>query len=162
VASLRLARASDRPFLKQMLAVAFDWRGDAPPEVLETIMNRPDIAHYVAGWPADGEAGVVAEVGDTAVGAAWWRFFTDADPGYGFVDAVTPELSIGVVVTQRRRGVGELLMGGLIDEARQRGLPALSLSVERGNGAVGLYRRLGFETVAQVGNADTMVLLLRP
>jgi ribosomal protein S18 acetylase RimI-like enzyme len=162
VVSLRLADAPDRPFLKQMLAVAFDWRGDAPPEVLETIMGRPDIAHYVEDWPRDREAGLLAEAADTAVGAAWWRFFTEADPGYGFVDEVTPELSIGVTATHRRRGVGELLLGGLIDEARRRELPALSLSVEQGNGAIGLYRWLGFETVGRVGNADTMALVLRP
>jgi ribosomal protein S18 acetylase RimI-like enzyme len=162
VVSLRLATAPDRSFLKQMLAVAFDWRGDAPPDLLETIMSRPDIAHYVEGWPREGEAGVVAEAADGAVGAAWWRFFTEADPGYGFVDDATPELSIGVVATQRRRGVGELLLGGLIEEARRRGLRALSLSVERGNGAIGLYQRLGFETVGRVGNADTMALVLRP
>jgi ribosomal protein S18 acetylase RimI-like enzyme len=162
VVSLRLALASDRPFLKLMLAAAFDWRGDATPELLETITSRPDIAHYIEGWPRQGEVGLVAEDGDEAVGAAWWRFFTDADPGYGYVDERTPELSIGVVPAHRRRGVGTLLLGGLIDEARRRGLPALSLSVESGNGAIGLYRTAGFETVGRVGNADTMVHHLGP
>jgi GNAT superfamily N-acetyltransferase len=160
VVSLRPAHRSDRPFLTQMLAVAFDWRGDASPEVLDAIMSRPDIAHYVEGWPRDGEAGVVAVEGDECLGAAWWRYFSHPDPGYGYVNDRTPEVSIGVVARHRRQGIGSLLMTGLIDEAKLRGLPGLSLSVEQGNEAAALYTRTGFATLTRIGNADTMLLEL--
>ena len=48
----------------------------------------------------------------------------------------------------------------LIECARERAVPALSLSVEPDNPAARLYRRLGFVEVGGVGGAVTMVLTL--
>jgi GNAT superfamily N-acetyltransferase len=59
---------------------------------------------------------VVAVEGEP-VGAAWWRLFTAEDPGYGFVDEATPQVSIGVLPEARGRGVGERLLRALIAEA---------------------------------------------
>ena len=157
--TLRPALHSDRPFLEQMLEVAFDWRGDAPAQVLSTLMQRPETAHYVEGWPREGDVGFVADDGDP-IGAAWWRYLTHDDPGYGYVDDNTPEISMGVVASHRGQGVGTALLGALCNEARRRDMPALSLSVEDGNRAAALYRRLGFESIGRVGNSDTMVLEL--
>jgi ribosomal protein S18 acetylase RimI-like enzyme len=143
-----------------MLAAAFDWRPGETVLSTAQIMSRPDTSHYVAGWPRDTDVGFVAEEGGP-VGAAWWRFFTEAEPGYGFVDAATPEISIGVVATNRGRGVGTQLLRRLIAEAKSLSLPALSLSVEPDNFAADLYERLGFATVGRMGGALTMVLPLR-
>ena len=58
----------------------------------------PDFAHYVEGWPRDGDVGVVAEdEHGEPVGAAWYRHLSDDDPGYGFIDPSIPEVTIGVV-----------------------------------------------------------------
>jgi GNAT superfamily N-acetyltransferase len=152
---IRPASAEDVPFLQQMLAIAADWRPDAVVRPLGEIMSEPLLAHYIAGWPSEGDVGFVAE-DEGPVGAAWWRLFSPDDPGYGFVDKWTPELSVGVVHTARGRGVGTMLLEALIDEARLRGLRALSLSVEPENPAVALYKRLGFVTVEQIGSI-TMV-----
>ncbi|MGI8793200.1 MAG: GNAT family N-acetyltransferase [Acidimicrobiales bacterium] len=88
----------------------------------------------------------------------WWRFFSDHDPGYGFVDGATPEVSIGVVADARGQGCGTLLLRALIEEARRKAVPALSLSVEVDNPAGALYERLGFVTIGRVGGSLTMVL----
>lgn len=124
-----------------MLAIAADWRPGAVVRSIEEIMNDPALAHYIAGWPSEGDVGVVAENG-APVGAAWWRFLSADDPGYGFVGVAIPELSIGVVETARGQGVGTMMLAALIDEADRRGLSALSLSVEHENPAGRLYRRL--------------------
>lgn len=58
------------------------------------------------------------------------------------------------------QGIGTLLLETLIEEGRRRSLPALSLSVERDNGAARLYQRLGFVSVGSVGSAVTMILKL--
>ena len=157
MAAVRRATAEDAAFLWQVLAVAADWRADARVRDVAEVMADPALAHYVAGWPAPRDVGFVADE-DGPVGAAWWRFFTEQDPGYGFVDAATPEISIGVTAGFRRRGLGTALLEVLIDEARQLGVPALSLSVETGNPARSLYQRLGFVTRARTGGSLTMTL----
>ena len=159
VATIRRATAEDGAFLQEMLAVAADWRPDTRGRSVAELMGKPALAHYVAGWPADGDVGFVVEDNRPA-GATWWRFFPEHDPGYGFVDDATPEVAIGIVAGARRQGLGTLLLEALIEEARRRALPALSLSVEPDNPAAALYHRFGFVTVARVGGSLTMVLKL--
>jgi len=96
------------------------------------LLGRPEVAHYVRGWPRVGDLGVVAEDGPP-VGAAWLRLLPEHDRGYGFVDAKTPELSIGVVPTHRGRGIGSLLLEALVGSACEQRHEALSLSVEPDN-----------------------------
>jgi ribosomal protein S18 acetylase RimI-like enzyme len=156
---LRPAIAADGVFLTEMLVEAAFWRPDGPTGSVLDVMNQPDLAHYVAGWPQPGDRGVIAEEA-RPIGAAWLRFFPEHDPGYGFVDAQTPELSIAVVRERRGLGIGSLLLGALIAQARQDGLTSVSLSVEPDNYARRLYERFGFETVGRVGGSLTMLLRL--
>jgi ribosomal protein S18 acetylase RimI-like enzyme len=160
VPAIRRATAEDRDFLEEMLAVAADWRPGTHVRSVAEILAQPALAHYVAGWPAEGDVGFIAEVGQP-VAAAWWRYFHQDDPGFGFVDDTVPEVSIGIVADARGQGLGTLLLEALIEEARQRALSALSLSVDPDNRATGLYRRLGFVTVSHVGGSLTMLLKLR-
>lgn len=154
---LRLATADDDRFLEQMLAVAADWR-TPPPRPVEHVRADPQLAHYVAGWPLPGDLGVIAETA-APVGAAWWRYFTEDDPGFGFIGPSVPELSIAVTAEARGRGIGRRLLQRLITEADARGLPGLSLSVEADNPARALYEELGFHVVEERG-ALTMHLPL--
>ncbi len=155
---IRQAKAEDSDFLTEMLAVAVDWRADSPRSATE-VMRDPALAHYVAGWPREGEFGLVAE-DPVPLGAAWWRCFTEDDPGFGYVDSATPEISIGVVKNARGHGIGRRLLSALIDQAREQAMPALCLSVEPDNDASDLYRALGFQEVGSVGGAVTMLLRL--
>lgn len=82
------------------------------------------------------------------IGAAWFRFLPADAPGYGFVDAETPEVSIGVVLPRRGQGIGALLLNALATRAREAGPATLGLSVESDNYARGLYERVGFQTPA--------------
>lgn len=157
--AIRPATDEDAEFLQDMLAVAADWRRDAPRTGTE-VMADPHVARYAADWPCTGDVGFVATDGDDALGAAWYRSFNRLDAGYGFVDEHTPELSIGVVHHARGRGVGRALLRALIEEAQHSGLPALSLSVEADNPAASLYRDLGFEEASTDGGAITMILRL--
>ena len=60
----------------------------------------------------------------------------------------------------RGRGVGSALLAALIEVARERGFDGLALSVEYRNRAVQLYRRIGFEVVADENGSYTMRLQL--
>ena len=157
--TVRRASAEDAPFLEEMLAIAVDWRPGARVRCAAEIMSEPGLARCVAGWPADRDVGFVVEDG-RPVGATWWRFRPRDDPGYGFFDEATPELSIGIIAEARRQGLGTRLLEALIEEGRRQALPAMSLSVELDNPARALYQRLGFVTAGRVGGAFTMVLRL--
>jgi len=156
---LRTAAAGDGEFLAEMLAEAFDWRPDVITRPVVDLMGIPEIWHYVDAWPDQSDFGLLAEI-EQPVGAAWWRYFTDGHPGYGFIDESVPELSIGVTDGYRGMGIGRRLLVGLITEGRTRGIPGLGLSVEPENPARHLYERLGFEVVGGVGGSVTMLLRL--
>ncbi|MDT0266880.1 GNAT family N-acetyltransferase [Streptomyces sp. DSM 44915] len=155
---LRTATEEDLPFLTDALLLAYDWTG-AERFSREELLADPNAAHYVVGWPAPGEFGVLAEDPATGVpvGAAWARLLPADDPGYGYVAPDVPELTLGVVPDWRGRGVGKALLDALLAAAVEHGHRRISLSVEDGNRAVELYRSRGFTPVGRVGGADTML-----
>jgi ribosomal protein S18 acetylase RimI-like enzyme len=69
---------------------------------------------------------------------------------------------VAAVKPARRRGIGQQLLGALVEHAKGRALPALSLSVAPDNHAVRLCKRVGFEEVGTVGESLTMLLRLPP
>ena len=152
----------DVGFLRTMGYEAAMWRPGAPRPPLEDVMAQPHFARYVIGWGRSGDAAVIGE-DDRGVplGAAWYRLFPSAEPGFGFVDDTTPEVSIAVREDARGRGVGTSLLCALADRARSDGFHALSLSVEKDNPAVRLYERAGFSVVDSKAETFTMCLDLR-
>ncbi len=142
---VRAARDDDGPFLVEVLALAAAWRPDSVVPTADEVLSDPELAHYVEGWPRPGDLGFVAVDGDgSPIGAAWWRYLTVDDPGYGFVADDVPEIAVGVVAGHRSAGVGTALMDALLAAADEHGLARVSLSVEPDNPARRLYERLGF------------------
>jgi GNAT superfamily N-acetyltransferase len=156
--TIRPAVASDAGFLADMLVEAVNWSTEWQPKSRDRILSAPDTAHYVAGWPRDTDLGVLAEADGQPVGAAWLRFRPATDPGYGFVAADVPELTIGVAAGWRGRGVGRALLRAIADQARARGIARISLSVERKNHAQRLYLSEGYRVVdSSDAQSDTMI-----
>jgi ribosomal protein S18 acetylase RimI-like enzyme len=147
---IRRGSQADVPFMRSMLTHAYHWRVAG----LETPIP---LSRYVDGWGRPGDVAVVAAEGANRVGAAWFRRFGAAAPGYGFVDEATPELTIAVVPSRRRHGVGQELLDALLGRARAEGVGALSLSVQKDSAAVAFYERNGFERVGERDGALTMV-----
>ena len=148
---IRPGGPQDVPFLRDMLRHAYYWRVD---RVSET--GEPPVRRYVERWGRPGDTALIAIQDFQKVGAAWYRLFTDANAGYGFVDEATPELSIAIVPSRRGSGLGSELLDALLDRARADGYAAISLSVEKGSPAVGLYERHGFERVGDDDGGVTM------
>ena len=62
------------------------------------------------------------------MGAAWYRLFEEDEPGYGFVDAQTPELTIAIVPSRRGKGSASELLSKLLEHAKADGYRARSAS----------------------------------
>jgi ribosomal protein S18 acetylase RimI-like enzyme len=158
--SFRPATAADEPFLWEMLyqAIYIPAGEPLPPR---TIVHDPKLAHYVTGWGTQaGDLGVLACIATSGepVGAAWLRLFPAADPGWGFVDAETPELSMALLSDHRGRGLGKRLLHALLQEAQAQ-YAAISLSIDPRNvAALRLYQQFGFVVVGESGTSWTMRL----
>jgi len=123
------------------------------------IVNEPDIAKYVLGWGKPGDMGFVAidKTSSLPIGAVWIRLFNSQNPGYGYVDAGIPELSMAVLPGYRDLGIGTQLLNHLLAKAAEQ-FHGLSLSVTSENPARRLYERLGFQAVSMNGASLTMLL----
>jgi [ribosomal protein S18]-alanine N-acetyltransferase len=152
---IRPGSRHDARFLRDMLHHAYYWREHAPVDPGEGSVQR-----YVMSWGRPGDAAVIAYSGSGNVGAAWYRLFKEHEPGYGFVDEQTPELSIAVVPSCRGKGYGEELLVGLLAQAKKDGFEQISLSVEPDNPALRLYERHGFEKVGEKDGSWTMLARL--
>jgi GNAT superfamily N-acetyltransferase len=150
---IRRGNRQDVRFLRDMLRHAFYWRSGA--EVEESPLWR-----YVSGWGRRGDAAVIALEDGFPIGAAWFRLFPSAEPGFGFVDESTPELAIAVVPSRRGRGIGSELLDSLVGLAREQGYEGLSLSVAPESPAMHVFEKHGFEKVEQTDGSWTMRLNL--
>jgi ribosomal protein S18 acetylase RimI-like enzyme len=148
---IRSGSRADVPFMRSLLAHAYGWRVNA----FETEIP---LTRYIDNWGRPGDVSVVALESGHPVGAAWCRSFREAAPGYGFVDERTPELTIAVVPSRRRHGVGQELLDALLARLREQGVERVSLSVEAGSPAVSFYERNGFE---QHEERDGGIVMLR-
>ena len=133
--NIRPATQDDAEFLKTMLYESARWNPD---------------------WPRE----PIAEVLDDPVRRRWYRQFTEAEPGFGFVDEKTPELSVAVQPLHRRKGIGGTLLRAAMVQAREEGFQTLSLSVAVHNRSRMMYQRVGFEKVGEQGDHWTMLVNL--
>ena len=148
---IRRGGLPDVPFLKAMLRHAYHWRVNAWEAEIPA-------SRYVDRWGRHGDTAVIAlDDEGRPVGAAWYRLHPESAPGYGFVDAQTPELTIAVVPSKRGHGVGAELLEALLDRARADGHERISLNVRRDSSEQAFYARHGFEPASSDDGAVTMV-----
>lgn len=156
--TLRTAMPGDGDFLREMLYEAAFWRPGQERPPIEEALARPELAKILDDWGRGGDAAVLAVVsGNGPVGAIWYRFWTEKNHSFGYVGPDVPELGIAVAAAHRGRGIGSRLLAAILDLAAGQGIRRVSLSVERDNPAVLLYKRYAFTTVCAQGNSWTMI-----
>jgi len=155
--TIRLADSADYSFLRQMLyAAIFIPEGEAKPPL--SFLDSPDLDKYLNGWMKATDCGFIGEIEGEAIGAAWTRLFENAAAGgYGFIDNKTPELCLAVSEHCHGIGIGSALMKALLSELKCRGYKKISLSVDKANRAVTLYKKLGFKVVKEQ-NTDFLMI----
>jgi ribosomal protein S18 acetylase RimI-like enzyme len=155
---LRPLRSGDATFLPEALYQSLYTTSQEVP-LSRSVVALPPLARYIEGWGQRfGDQGMLA-LKDQGyfLGAAWLRLFSHEAPGYGYVDDLTPELSVSVMPEWRGCGVGTALIETTLELARRQ-FPAVSLSVTPGNPAQRLYERLGFQVFQTNPNEITMRL----
>lgn len=77
------------------------------------------------------------------IGSVWTRIMDD----YGHMDDETPSCAVSLYKEYRGQGIGSQLMMKMLDLLRQQGYRKVSLSVQKANYAVKMYKKAGFKTV---------------
>lgn len=109
---------------------------------------------YIAGFGNDKhDRALIAEVDGRIVGAVWARIMND----YGHIDVDTPSLAMSVLEKYRDMGIGTLLLEQMLLAEKVAGYAKLSLSVQKDNYAVKLYRKAGFTTVSETDEEYIMI-----
>lgn len=151
----------EEDFLREMLYEALNWNPERELPPPESVLAHPQAAIYHRDWGRPGDTALVAQDAGELLGLVWWRFFTLAEHGHGYVDDDTPELGIAVREGHRGRGVGRSLMLAAAERARRQGLARLALSVDTGNtSAKRLYESLGYVEYRPDDGRGRMVLAL--
>ena len=145
-----------------MLYEGVFWRASVNKPSFEEGLAYPDIIKELADWgERDGDTAVVATINSIPIGASWYRFWTDDNFIYGYIDEITPVLVIGVHNDYRHQGIGKKLMAWLIDHASKSAIQKISLSVSKDNIALNLYKQQGFVEYADNGDALIMVRTIK-
>jgi ribosomal protein S18 acetylase RimI-like enzyme len=155
---IRIATPVDLLFLGRMLYEAFYWNPNADRPSFEAFRQQPPMDTLRTLWDNSDNRAFIAEWEGRPVGAAWYRFGTDEDHSYGYVNPETPELGIALLSEYRSRGIGRALIQAVVQTLKAEGHPALSLSVDPHNYARSFYESEGFIRVGEAGTSWTYLL----
>ncbi|MDO4776448.1 MAG: GNAT family N-acetyltransferase [Cardiobacteriaceae bacterium] len=122
----------------------------APPK---DIVKHPDLQIYISDFGKKNDVCYVAEVEGKIIGAVWTRIVND----YGHIDDETPSLSISLLKEYRNFGIGTALMKQILLTLKAQNYKQVSLSVQKANHAVRMYKKLGFE-VAHENEEDYIMI----
>ena len=152
---VRSLRKGEVELLKDFLYEAiFIPEGEEPPP--RDIIEKPELRVYTDdfGTRKDDNC-LVADIGGRVVGAVWTRIMND----YGHVDDETPSFAISLYKEYRGQGIGSLLMVKMLELLKEQGYKRASLSVQKENYAVKMYRNVGFKTIYE--NAEEYIMVCK-
>jgi len=126
---------------------------EAPPA---EIICQPELQVYIREFgKRKGDICFAAESDGVIVGAVWARIMND----YGHVDDETPSLAISLLKEYRGQGIGTELMKRMLAELKDCAYKKVSLSVQKQNYAVNMYKNTGFEIIDQ--NDEEYIMICR-
>ena len=151
--SIRKMTVSEYPMLNDFLYEAiFIPDGIEPPP--RNIITSPELQIYVDRFgELKDDFALVAEVEKKVGGAVWVRIMND----YGHIDDKTPSLAISLYKEYRGQGIGTDMMKEMLSLLKAHGYKRVSLSVQKTNYAVEMYRKIGFDIVR--GNEEEWIML---
>lgn len=151
---IREIRENEYPILSDFLyeAIFIPEGMEKPPK---SIIEQPKLQAYIADFGKADDCCLVAEIKEKVVGAVWVRIMND----YGHVDDETPSFAISLYEEYRHLGIGTILMKAMLQHLKDKGYKQTSLSVQKANYAVDMYRKVGFEVVDE--NEEEYIMICR-
>lgn len=151
---IRAMQPEEYPLLREFLYQAiFLSEGTVPPS--RSVIDLPELQIYIADFGTQfGDHCLAAEVNGKIVGTVWSRIMAD----YGHIDKDTPSLAISLLPEYRGQGIGTKLLNDLLSLLCEKGFRQVSLSVQKKNPAVRLYKRAGFQILEEKGTEYLMFL----
>ncbi len=129
---------------------------DAPPK---SIIENEELQVYVRNFgKLPDDRCLVAECDGMVVGAVWTRVMND----YGHIADGVPSLAMSLYKEYRNKGIGTKLLEQMLRLLRKEGYQQVSLSVQKENYAVRMYRKVGFEVLKETEEEYIMVCSLNP
>lgn len=152
---IREIKESEYPVLSDFLYEAI-FIPEGMKKLSKSIIEQPELQVYIADFGKADDWCLVAEVKEKIVGAVWVRIMND----YGHIDNATPSLAISLYEEYRHLGLGTTLMKEMLQLLKGKGYKQTSLSVQKANYAVNMYRKVGFEVVEENEEEYIMVCQL--
>lgn len=142
---IRQMKVSEYPLLKDFLYQAI-YQPDKTNLAPKSIINNSELQVYIKGFGTQKDDHCFcAEVDNKVVGAVWVRNIN----GYGSIDNVTVEFAISVFDKYQIMGIGTALMKKMLKYLKKLNYPKASLAVQKGNYAVRMYQKVGFEIACE-------------
>lgn len=151
---IREIRESEYPVLSDFLyeAIFIPEGMEKPPK---SIIQQPELQVYIEDFGKADDWCLVAEVQEKIVGAAWVRIMND----YGHINDETPSFAISLYEEYRCMGIGTALMRAMLKFLKDKGYRQTSLSVQKANYAVNMYKKVGFAVVDE--NEEEYIMICR-
>ena len=145
---IREIKPSETCLLKDFLYEAIFQR-DEENLLPKDIINKPELRVFIEGFGKPDDYCLVADIDGKVVGAVWTRILSGEVKGYGNIDEDTPEFAISLYKEYRNMGIGIALMRKMLELLKERGYKRASLSVQKDNYAVRMYKKIGFKIVKE-------------
>lgn len=143
--TIRKMHPNEYPLLKDFLYQAI-YQPDKTNLAPKSIINNSKLQVYIKGFGTQKDDHCFcAEVDNRVVGAVWVRNIN----GYGSIDNVTVEFAISVFDKYQKMGIGTALMNRMLEHLKGLNYPKASLAVQKGNYAVRMYQKVGFEIACE-------------
>lgn len=148
------------PFLKKYLYKALFIPPDSEP-YQKSIVNEPIFKSIYENWGRNGNIAFMAtdNKSNSIIGMVWVRLYNKINEPFGIIDNSIPALTIAVDEKYRNKGIGTALLEQLINEIKNQGFESISLSVDKRNYAIKLYKKFGFQLYKESKNYNPIYLL---
>lgn len=157
---IREIKQKELYILKKMLYEAIYQSVGSEPLSMDVI-ETPEISVYVDNFSKKkDDYCLVADIKGSIIGAVWVRILAGKIKGYGNIDNRTPEFAISLLKEYRNQGIGTALMKKMIEYLKEKGYSQTSLSVDKDNYAVKMYKNVGFKIIEEREHDYLMILKL--